>query len=248
MRLARFRADGDIFTAGVKGDSLVEIEGNPLPREFSLDEVKLLAPCNPSKIVAIGLNYVDHAGEVNLPVPEEPLLFLKPSSSVIGPGDAILLPQQSSQVDYEAELGVVMGRTATKVPREDAKGSILGYTCLNDVTARDLQKKDRQWTRAKSFDTFCPIGPWIETDLDPSDLCIELFLNGECKQNSRTSNLVFDPFVLVEFVSAVMTLYPGDVIATGTTSGIGPVKAGDTVEVRIEGIGSLVNRVEVDTR
>ncbi|MFH1117462.1 MAG: fumarylacetoacetate hydrolase family protein [Pseudomonadota bacterium] len=248
MRLARFRADGGIFVGRIQGDCLVQMEGHPLPREYSLDEVKLLAPCTPSKIVAVGLNYVDHAKEVNLPVPEEPLLFLKPSSSVIGPGDAILLPRQSAQVDYEAELAVVMGRTAAKVSRDDAKGSILGYTCLNDVTARDLQKKDRQWTRAKGFDTFCPIGPWIETDLDPSDLGIELFLNGERKQRSRTSNLVFDPFVLVEFISAVMTLYPGDVIATGTTSGIGPLKSGDTVEVKIEGIGSLVNPVEVGTR
>jgi len=248
MRLARFRADGGIFTGRIEGDSLIEVPGSPLPRDYAMDEVTLLAPCSPSKIVAVGLNYVDHAREVNLPVPEEPLLFLKPPSSVVGPGDAIVLPPQSARVDYEAELAVVIGRTASKVSREDAKESILGYTCLNDVTARDLQTKDGQWTRAKSFDTFCPIGPWIETDLDPSDLRIELYLNGERKQDSRTSNLIFDPFVLIEYISAIMTLCPGDIIATGTTSGIGPVQAGDAVEVKIEGIGSLINPVEVCTR
>lgn len=248
MRLARFRTADGIFVGRIQGDTISEIDGTSMPKQYRVDEVKLLAPCSPSKIVAVGLNYADHAREVNLSIPEEPLLFLKPPSSVVGPGDAILLPKQSKRVDYEAELAVVIGRVTTKVSREEAKESILGYTCLNDVTARDLQTKDGQWTRAKSFDTFCPIGPWIETDLDPSDLRIELFLNGECKQNSRTSNLIFDPFVLIEHISAVMTLCPGDVIATGTTSGIGPIKAGDTVEVRIEGIGSLVNPVEVDTR
>lgn len=245
MRLARFKADDEIFTARVEEGLLRNVPGKELPREFALDEVDLLPPCYPSKIVAVGLNYVDHAKEVNLPVPEEPLLFMKPSSSVLGPGQDILLPRQSSRVDYEAELAVVIGRTAAHVAKEDAKDHILGYTCLNDVTARDLQKKDGQWTRAKGFDTFCPIGPWIETDLDPSDLRIQLFLNSACKQDSRTSNLIFDPFRLVEFISGIMSLYPGDVIATGTTSGIGPMKAGDTVEVRIEGIGSLVNRVEI---
>ncbi len=248
MRLVRFKTATGIFVGRVQGDVIREMDDTPLPKEYDLNEVKLLPPCSPSKIVAVGLNYADHAREVKLPVPEEPLLFLKPPSSVVGPGDPILIPRQSSRVDYEAELAVVIGRIATKLSREEAKGSILGYTCLNDVTARDLQTKDGQWTRAKSFDTFCPIGPWIETDLDPSDLRIELFLNGERKQDSRTSNLIFDPFVLVEHISAIMTLCPGDVIATGTTSGIGPVEAGDTVEVRIEGIGSLVNPVEADTR
>ncbi|MDQ7782866.1 MAG: fumarylacetoacetate hydrolase family protein [Desulfomonilaceae bacterium] len=248
MRLVRFRTADGIFTGCVEGDALCEVAGTPLPRRYSLDEVKLLAPCSPSKIVAVGLNYVDHAREVNLPIPEEPLLFLKPPSSIVGPGDAVRLPTQSSRVDYEAELAVVIGRTASNASREDARELILGYTCLNDITARDLQRKDGQWTRAKSFDTFCPIGPWIETELDPSDLRIQLLLNGESKQDSRTSNLVFDPFVLIEHISAIMTLLPGDVIATGTAAGIGPLKAGDTVEVRIEGIGSLVNPVEVATR
>lgn len=176
-----------------------------------------------------------------MPLPEEPLLFLKPASSVIGPEDRIILPPQSARVDYEAELAVVIGKTAKNVKRGQAQGYIKGYTCLNDVTARDLQGKDGQWTRAKGFDTFCPIGPWIETEIDPADLKIELFLNGEIKQQSTTSNLIFNPARLVEFISGVMTLFPGDVIATGTTSGIGPMKAGDKVEVRIEGIGSLIN-------
>jgi len=192
--------------------------------------------------VAIGLNYRDHAEELNLALPEEPLLFLKPASSVIGPGDRIVLPPHSARVDYEAELAIVIGKTAKNVSRGQAGDYIQGYTCLNDVTARDLQTKDGQWTRSKGFDTFCPIGPWIETEIDPSDLKIELLLNGEAKQQSRTSNLIFNSLQLVEFITGVMTLLPGDVIATGTTSGIGPMKDGDKVEVRIEGIGSLINR------
>jgi 2-keto-4-pentenoate hydratase/2-oxohepta-3-ene-1,7-dioic acid hydratase in catechol pathway len=192
----------------------------------------------------VGLNYRDHAAEVRLPVPEEPILFLKPPSSVIGPGEPILLPPQSDRVDYEAELAVVIGKVARNVPMERAGDYVFGYTCLNDVTARDLQKKDGQWTRSKSFDTFCPIGPWVETEVDPSDLPIELYLNGECRQRSRTSELIFGPLFLVEFVSKVMTLQPGDIIATGTTSGIGPMKVGDKVEVRIDGIGSLINPVQ----
>jgi 2-keto-4-pentenoate hydratase/2-oxohepta-3-ene-1,7-dioic acid hydratase in catechol pathway len=211
---------------------------------IGLSEARLLAPCEPSKIVAVGLNYRDHAEELNMKLPEDPLLFLKPSSSVIGPGDTIIMPRQSARVDYEAELAIVIGIEAKGVSEKDAGKFILGYTCLNDVTARDLQNKDGQWTRAKGFDTFCPLGPWIETELDPFDLKIDLLLNGQSKQSSRTSNMIFNPFKLVEFISGVMTLFPGDVIATGTTSGIGPMCDGDTVEVRIESLGSLVNRVE----
>jgi 2-keto-4-pentenoate hydratase/2-oxohepta-3-ene-1,7-dioic acid hydratase in catechol pathway len=244
-KLARFLVDGDVLFGKVDGDRIHHIAGKPFPRDLYLRDVRLLSPCIPTKIVAVGLNYLDHAKEVSLPVPEEPLLFIKPSSSVIGPGDTIVLPSESRRVDYEAELGLVLGRTTTRVPREKARDYILGYTCLNDVTARDLQSKDGQWTRAKSFDTFCPIGPWIVTDFDPFDAGIELYLNEELKQRSRTSNLIFDPLRLVEFISGVMTLYPGDVIATGTTSGIGPMHEGDTVEVRIEGIGSLVNKVKM---
>ncbi len=243
MKLVRFEVENKVFSGRVEGNSVWPVEGGASSREFSLEKVRLLPPALPTKIVAIGLNYRDHAEEMKVQLPDEPLLFIKPSSSVIGPDDAIVMPPQSARVDYEAELAIVIGKTARHVSRKEARKHILGYTCLNDVTARDLQTKDGQWTRSKSFDTFCPVGPWIETDVDPSDLKIELYLNGERKQKSRTSNLIFDSFQLVEFVTSVMTLLPGDMIATGTTSGIGPMKAGDTVEVRIEGIGSLKNAV-----
>jgi 2-keto-4-pentenoate hydratase/2-oxohepta-3-ene-1,7-dioic acid hydratase in catechol pathway len=246
MKVIRFQAKEGIFFGRLEGDKILSMDKPALPRNFLLDEVRLIAPTVTSKVVCIGLNYRDHAKELNLTLPEEPLLFLKPSTSVIGPGDEIVMPKQSSRVDYEAELGVVIGRIARKVSRNAAKDHILGYTCLNDVTARDLQSKDGQWTRAKGFDTFCPIGPWIETDVDPKDLDIRLFVNGEQKQASRTSNLIFDPYALVEFISHVMTLMPGDVIATGTPAGIGPLKSGDSVEVRIEGVGSLTNSVVAD--
>jgi 2-keto-4-pentenoate hydratase/2-oxohepta-3-ene-1,7-dioic acid hydratase in catechol pathway len=242
MKLVRFLVDGRILEGRVQENMLVPLAGDPSKWTHPLDQVQLLAPCQPTKVVAIGLNYKDHAEEVGLPLPEEPLLFMKPASSVIGPGDTIVLPPQSARVDYEAELAIVIGKTAKKVTQAQAREYIKGYTCLNDVTARDLQQKDGQWTRAKGFDTFCPIGPWIETDMDPSNLKIELFLNGERRQGSTTSNLIFNPIRLVEFISGIMTLLPGDVIATGTTSGIGPMKDGDTVEVRIDGIGSLINR------
>lgn len=239
MKLARFKANDEVFSGRLIQDELI----TESERHFRVGDVKLLPPCIPTKIVAVGLNYRDHAAEMNLPLPDEPIIFLKPATSIIGPGDEILLPAQSSRVDFEAELAIVIGKEARNIAEADAHHYILGYTCLNDVTARDLQQKDGQWTRAKSFDTFCPIGPWIETSVDPSDLEIQLLLNGTKKQWSRTSNLIFNCFEIVEFVSSVMTLMPGDVIATGTTSGIGPMKAGDAVEVRIEGIGSLLNTV-----
>jgi 2-keto-4-pentenoate hydratase/2-oxohepta-3-ene-1,7-dioic acid hydratase in catechol pathway len=242
MKLVRFEIDGEVFTGRVEGETIRPSSGQVFPRDYSLQEVRLLPPCVPSKVVAIGLNYRDHAEELGLALPAEPLMFLKPSTSVIGPHDRIVFPKQSARVDFEAELAIVIGKTAKNVTRGDAEEYILGYTCLNDVTARDVQSKDGQWTRAKGFDTFCPMGPWIETEVDPSDLLIELFLNSERKQRSRTSNLIFSVPELLQFVSSVMTLLPGDVIATGTTSGIGPMQHGDTVEVRIEGIGSLVNR------
>jgi len=194
--------------------------------------------------VAVGLNYRDHASEMGLEIPKEPILFLKPSTSVIGPQEAIVYPSQSSRVDYEAELGVVIGRTCKDVDARDAKDYILGYTCLNDVTARDLQAKDGQWTRAKSFDTFAPIGPWIATDIeDPHTLSIQARLNGETKQSSNTSNLIFTVYELIDFISHIMTLREGDIIATGTPSGIGPMSLGDEIAIEIEGIGVLVNRV-----
>jgi 2-keto-4-pentenoate hydratase/2-oxohepta-3-ene-1,7-dioic acid hydratase in catechol pathway len=191
----------------------------------------------------VGLNYVDHAKELKMEIPEEPILFMKPPSSLLGPDENIVYPAMSQQLDYEAELAVVLKKKARFVTEEQAREVILGYTCSNDVTARDLQKKDGQWTRAKSFDTFAPLGPCIATDLDPNHLKIELFLNGEKKQSSSTSNMIFNCARLVSFVSQIMTLLPGDVIMTGTPPGVGPMKVADTVEVAIEGIGSLKNSV-----
>jgi 2-keto-4-pentenoate hydratase/2-oxohepta-3-ene-1,7-dioic acid hydratase in catechol pathway len=242
MKIVRFRVDSGEFQGQVVENKIVSLpDGAPLKHEYRLQDVQLLAPCKPSKIVAVGLNYQDHAKELNLPLPEEPLLFLKPQSSIIGPGETIILPPQSSRVDYEAELAIVIKKVTKNVSAKNAAGHILGYTCLNDVTARDLQSKDGQWTRAKGFDTFCPIGPWIVTGINPSNLDIQLLLNGKIKQHSSTANLIFNCFTLVEFVSHVMTLFPGDVIATGTTSGIGPMKAGDSIEVVIQEIGTLTN-------
>lgn len=242
MKLVRFRANGSILLGRIEDGVIRPVGPETRPWEYELSEAQLLPPSEPSKIVAVGLNYRDHAQEMGLRLPEEPLIFMKPSSSVIGPGEPIVLPPESERVDFEAELGIVIAKTAYRVRYRNASDHILGFTCLNDVTARDLQQKDGQWTRAKSFDTFCPVGPWVETEVDPSDLQIELYLNGGLKQKSRTSNLIFDAFRLVEFISGIMTLLPGDIIATGTPSGIGPMVAGDTVEVRIEGIGSLINK------
>jgi 2-keto-4-pentenoate hydratase/2-oxohepta-3-ene-1,7-dioic acid hydratase in catechol pathway len=208
-----------------------------------MEEVRLLAPSLPSKIVAIGLNYRDHAEEVKLEIPKEPVFFIKPSTSVIGPGEAIVFPKMSRRVDYEGELAIVIKKTAKSVSEEKAGDYILGYTCLNDVTARDLQPKNGQWTLSKGFDTFAPIGPWIVTDIDPGQLEISTFLNGERRQHSNTRNLIFGCKSLVSYVSQVMTLLPGDVIATGTSSGIGKMAVGDRVDVVIEGIGTLSNTI-----
>jgi len=206
-------------------------------------EVKMLAPVLPTKVIGIGKNYADHAAEMSSQVPDEPLAFLKPSTSVIGPGAAIKLPSQSERVDHEGELAVVIGRMCRYVDAAAADQVILGYTCGNDVTARDLQTKDGQWTRAKGFDTFCPIGPWIETDLDPSQLELTVAVNGEVRQEGNTADMVFDVARLVEWASSVMTLLPGDVILTGTPAGISPIVDGDHIKVTIEGIGSLDNEV-----
>ncbi len=223
----------------LKSLSSLEETGQRVP----LSGAKLLAPAQPSKIVALGLNYRDHAHELGMPLPSEPLIFLKPPSAIIGPEEEIILPPQSKRVDYEAELAIVIGRAAKNVSPDEALSYVLGYTCFNDVTARDLQQKDGQWTRAKSFDTFAPFGPWIETDLDPSDLKIEARVNGERKQFSSTRELVFSVPEIVAFVSQVMTLFPGDLIATGTPPGVGPLFPGDTVEIEIEGLGILRNKV-----
>lgn len=213
--------------------------------KFALKDVRLLAPAEPTKIVAIGLNYKAHAAEFGKPLPETPLLFMKPSTAIIGPNDAIVYPSQMShRVDFEGELAVVIGRRTKDVTIADAPGCILGYTCINDVTARDLQGKDGQFTRAKGFDTFAPIGPWIETALEPQNVRIETFLNGEKRQDTSTSDMIFGVYEIVSFVSQVMTLLPGDVIATGTPPGVGKMKPGDFVEVVIEGIGRLGNSVK----
>ncbi|OGW45594.1 MAG: hypothetical protein A2078_02950 [Nitrospirae bacterium GWC2_57_9] len=249
MKLVRFLAQ-DVPAYGiVNGDEVAELEGGffspfkTLKACHSLSRVTLLPPCLPSKIVAVGLNYRDHAEELGFAAPDEPIIFLKPPTALLGPDDAVLYPASSSRVDYEAELGVVIKDRVRNIRPDEAGDHILGYTCANDVTARDLQKKDGQWTRAKSFDTFCPAGPWIETDLDPGDLLIESYLNNERKQRSRTSNFIFDVPYLVSFISRIMTLYPGDLVITGTPAGIGPMQPGDSIEVRIEGIGSLKNTV-----
>jgi 2-keto-4-pentenoate hydratase/2-oxohepta-3-ene-1,7-dioic acid hydratase in catechol pathway len=249
MKIVRYQ-EGTVIKWGVIEEKMVrEMEGDPFEhfhlssKTKKIEEVKLLSPCLPSKIVALGLNYRDHAAEVKMELPKEPLLFLKPSTSVIGPGEPIVYPKMSKRVDYEAELAVVIRKKAKAVPEERAAEYILGYSCLNDVTARDLQPKDGQWTISKSFDTFAPIGLWIVTDIDPHRLEISSYLNGERKQHSNTKNLIFGPHPLVSFISRVMTLLPGDVIATGTPSGIGPMAIGDRVDIVIEGIGTLSNMV-----
>lgn len=197
----------------------------------------------PSKIIAIGLNYFDHAKEFNAPVPDHPVIFLKPPTSIIQNGDSILYPAQSSEVHFEGELGVVIKDRIKHITKDDAPGHIAGYTCANDITARDLQRLDGQWTRAKSFDTFCPLGPRIATDVNPASLRIQTRVNGEVKQDSNTRNMIFGVAYLVSFISSIMTLLPGDIIITGTPSGVGPIIPGDIVEVEIEGIGVLKNRV-----
>ncbi|MDI9611398.1 MAG: fumarylacetoacetate hydrolase family protein [Archaeoglobales archaeon] len=238
--IGKFLANGRIYEGRfeLKGDRLVFDS-----LEFPIECVKFLPPVSPTKIIAVGLNYVDHAEELGMPIPEEPIIFIKPPSAVIGDRDPILIPSLSKRVDYEGELAVVIARRCRSVPKEKAKDFILGYTCFNDVTARDLQARDGQWTRAKSFDTFAPIGPYIVELEDLSKLRIETRVNGEVKQRSNTSNMIFDVFSLVEFISSIMTLEAGDIIATGTPAGVGMLKSKDLVEVEIEKIGVLRNPV-----
>ena len=261
MRIARFsledqvafgviEGDVDPVTGSPAADSVITVmKAHPFaPIELSdirlpLAGVKLLSPVLPSKVVAIGKNYADHVQEMGGEAPAEPLIFLKPSTSVVGPGAPVVLPRQSSEVHYEAELAVVIGRLCKDVPLERAHEVVLGYTCANDVTARDLQRSDGQWSRAKGFDTFCPIGPWIETELDASDLRITLSVGDAVKQDGRTSQLIHGIPELIAHVTQAMTLLPGDVILTGTPAGVGPIVDGDTVSVSIEGIGTLMNPV-----
>jgi 2-keto-4-pentenoate hydratase/2-oxohepta-3-ene-1,7-dioic acid hydratase in catechol pathway len=250
LRIARFSTDDGMSFGVVEGDAVAAIAAHPFGElrftgeRFALADVRLLAPILPSKVVAIGRNYADHAREMGNEPPAEPIIFGKPSTAVIGPQEAITYPQRlSEQVDFEGELAVVIGRMCREVPAARAAEVILGYTCANDVTARDLQKRDGQWTRAKGFDTFCPLGPWIETDLDPADLELVTTVNGEVRQQARTSLLLHQIPTLIEYVSQVMTLLPGDVILTGTPAGVGPVQVGDEVSVTIESIGTLTNRV-----
>jgi 2-keto-4-pentenoate hydratase/2-oxohepta-3-ene-1,7-dioic acid hydratase in catechol pathway len=246
VKIVRCRVDGREVYAMRDGDQLMALEGDP-PFDRVIGQwgsVEVLAPCQPSKIVAIGRNYVAHAQEHGADVPEYPLIFLKPASAIIGPDTPIWLPPQSKQVEHESELAVVIGREARRVEAEKALEHVLGYTCGNDVTARDLQRTDGQWTRAKGFDTFCPLGPWIETELDPRDLAVSCRVNGEVRQAGRTSQLVFDVPYLISYISHIMTLMPGDVIMTGTPAGVGPLRAGDVVEVEIDGLGILRNPVD----
>lgn len=251
MKFLRFQTPHGHIAAGIlDGSHVSEIDGDmmggyTITRErYPLDELKLLPPCMPTKIVAVGLNYGSHAREMDRTPPDEPMIFIKPSTAVTGDGDDIVYPvHMSSRVDYEGELAVVIRQRAHAIPESDWRDYVFGFTCVNDVTARDLSARDIQFGRSKGFDTFAPIGPVIETELDPSDLRITTRLNGELKQDSRTSDLLFPVSMLVCFISHVMTLLPGDVICTGTPAGISPMHRGDTVEVEIEGIGKLTNQV-----
>ncbi|WP_028645407.1 fumarylacetoacetate hydrolase family protein [Nocardioides sp. URHA0020] len=266
MRIARFTTGEDPMYGVVTGEVdqfgqpdpesvVVALAGDPLyvgvkllDQEHRLEDVRLLAPVLPrSKVVGIGRNYAAHAAELGNDVPTEPLMFLKPNTSVVGPGDPIFYPPQTKNLHFEGELAVVIGRICRDVPPEQATDVIHGYTIANDVTARDLQKGDVQFTRAKGFDSFCPLGPWIETDLDPHDFAegrsVQTYLNGDLKQDGSTKDLIFDIPALIAYISSVMTLLPGDVILTGTPEGVGPMEVGDEVEISIAGLGTLTNKV-----
>lgn len=250
MKIYRFKHRNRTLYGILREDTLFPLKGSVFKRfeveeeGVPISEVTLLPPVKPSKIVAIGLNYKNHAMERGKSIPEEPLIFLKPSSAVIGPRDIIVYPKMAKRVDYEGELALIIKKKVHLVShRQNIEDYILGYTCLNDITARDLQEKDGQATRAKSFDTFAAIGPCIATDIDPSQLRIKTFLNGKLKQSAKTNNLIFPVPFLVKFISEIMTLYPGDIVSTGTPAGVGPMSPGDRVDVQIEGIGTLSNTV-----
>jgi 2-keto-4-pentenoate hydratase/2-oxohepta-3-ene-1,7-dioic acid hydratase in catechol pathway len=256
VKIVRFQYQNAHFYGSLENDLVTVYDGSPFPsppsqssvfkatrQQIPLKDVRLLAPCQPGKVVCLGLNYRPHAAELNIKLPELPLLFLKPSTSVIGHGDDIVLPPNPERIDYEGELGVVIAKTAKNVAEADYEDYVLGYTCFNDVTDRVAQVRDGQWTRAKGYDTFAPTGPCISTGISPFNLKLETLVNGEVRQSGNTCDLIFGIPKLISFISGIMTLLPGDVIATGTPDGIGPLKAGDIVEIVIEGIGTLRNSV-----
>jgi 2-keto-4-pentenoate hydratase/2-oxohepta-3-ene-1,7-dioic acid hydratase in catechol pathway len=253
MKYVRFSINDQVMFGVLDGDQVHQLDGDFLKAGtkrtdtvFSLSEVKLLPPVKPGKMIAIGLNYALHAEESGKPLPEEPMIFMVSPSAVIGEGEEIILPYLDHRIDYEAELAVVIGRTANKVSKDEALSYVFGYTCCNDVSDRDLQKKDGQFTRAKSFSTYKPLGPLIETDLNPNNLDISLTINGQVRQHSNTNDLIHNVESLIVTVTEVMTLEPGDTIITGTPSGVGPLKPGDEIKLEIEGIGTLTNFVAVN--
>jgi 2-keto-4-pentenoate hydratase/2-oxohepta-3-ene-1,7-dioic acid hydratase in catechol pathway len=253
MKIVRFEHEGSIRHGWVDDDKVGLIEGSPYETfgrqkaTLNLQSVQLLPPCAPSKIICVGRNYVAHAQEHDVEVPDVPLIFLKPPSSLLGPSGIIVLPPQSQKVEHEAELAVVIGRGGRWMEPDAAKDAVLGYTIANDVTARDLQRRDGQWTRGKGFDTFCPVGPWIETEFDPADAVITCSVNGELRQMGSTRDMVFSVRQLIAYCSSVMTLEPGDLLLTGTPAGVGPLVDGDAVRINIEGIGELHNTVKAET-
>ena len=250
MRIVRFKTNSnEIHYGWIHQEKVGLIYGDPfgeyrrLEATFLLSYLTLLLPCQPGKIIAVGRNYADHAAEMKSELPSYPLLFLKPPSSLITNGEPILLPVQSKKVEHEAELAIVIGKRSKNLTMDNAKSSIFGYTIANDVTARDLQAMDKQWTRAKGFDSFCPMGPWIDTDFDPSDAMISCHVDNALRQMGSTKDMLFKPEQLLVFISSIMTLEPGDVILTGTPAGVGPLNDGDVVTVHIDGLGTLVNPV-----
>ncbi len=255
MRIVRYQLEkGEPKYGWLLEDKIGEIEGDPFgtyrrrEARTPLEKVKLLAPCRPGKILCVGRNYVEHAKELGNEVPKIPLIFLKPPSAILNPGETIILPPQSKQVEHEAELVVVIGKRGRNVAAEEARSIVFGYTIGNDVTARDLQRIDDQWTRAKGFDTFCPFGPWIDTEFDIADALITCKVNGQVRQMASTRDMVFSVPALIAYISSVMTLEPGDLIFTGTPSGVGPLRDGDEVVVEIEGLGELRNQVRAESR
>lgn len=250
MRVVRFSSNEQINYGVVNGETIRVLRDAPFEKldytgaEVALADVQLLAPVQPGKLVCVGLNYRLHAEESGVPVPEEPMLFMCSPQAIIASGDSIVLDNDNDRIDFEAEIGIVIGRTGKNISQDQALDYVFGYTCANDVSNRDLQRKDGQFTRAKSFDTYKPMGPWIETELDPDNADIKLWQNGELRQSSNTNDMIFPTRRIIEFVSSIMTLMPGDVIITGTPSGVGPMKTGDVIEIEIAGIGRLKSQVQ----